>query len=124
MKNILLVLFSIILVSLNMFWVFSYQVETVNMGSNTDIVNEETSFEASSEESSFKDIIKKINEILWFIIGSIALGMIIYASYFLIASEWKDEDLKKANKTLVYWIVWLIVALLSKVIIKLILNLF
>ena len=124
MKKILLILFSTILVNLNIFCVFSYKVETVNVGSNSDIVNEETSFEANNEESSFKDIIKKINEILWFIIGSIALGMVIYASYLLIASEWKDEDLKKANKTLVYWIVGIIIALLSKVIIKLVLNLF
>ena len=67
---------------------------------------------------------KTINIYLWFIFGSVALAMVLYGWILLISSNWDPADLKKANKILIWWLVWIFVSLLAYLIIKLLINLF
>lgn len=77
-----------------------------------------------SEWSSFWiNIINKVNNALWFFIWVTAMAAIIYWWYLLVSSKWNEEDMRTANKLLTYWFIWVLVALSSYVVVRLIVNL-
>ena len=67
-------------------------------------------------------IVDVVNFYLWFFIGLVAMVALIYGWYLLISSRWSEEELKKANKLITYWLIWIFVALFSYLIIRLIVN--
>ena len=56
--------------------------------------------------------------------GVVAFILVLTAGYRLVTSQGKAEDLRKANKMLVWGLVGIFVSLLSYVIIKVLINLF
>jgi len=106
------------------FWVwltFSYQVDVPN---KTTDINSKWTITTSSTKSYYQDLSKTINDYLWFIFGSVALWMVFYGWILLISSNGDPADLKKANKILIWGLVWIFVSLLAYLIIKLLINLF
>ncbi len=98
-----------------------YVVETPD-AKNDDIKVAGT---VSVKKEAFKMTYLKItNKYVWVIWWAICLGIVVYAGIMLITSEWDEAEMKKANKTLIYWIVWIILALWAYVIINIILKLF
>jgi TM2 domain-containing membrane protein YozV len=60
---------------------------------------------------------------LWYLFGVIAFALLLYIGYLLVSAEWQEQFLKKANKTLIYGLVGLLIVILSYSIVKLIANL-
>jgi len=78
-------------------------------------------------EGDFKSIInlvKLINEYLWFSLGAVCMIVAIYAGYQIIMSKWDKAKMKKGNEVLVGAIVGIMIAIFSYVIIRLVVNLF
>ncbi len=120
-KKLILCLWLIIIFLNN--YLFS-QVPTVELPWNTwpDIIIQDTTIEWDS--FYWKDMFKKINSILWISVWIIAAIIAILWWYDLIVSEWNQEELKKTNKKIIYWMVWIIIAMASYTIMKLIIDLF
>ena len=116
----------IILLIILIFWLWfssSYQVDVSNP--TNDIQSENWwSIDDTSSTNYYQNLSEIINTYLWFIFGSIALWMLIYGWILLISSNGNPEDLKKANKILIWWLVWIFVSLLSYLVVKLLINLF
>ncbi len=113
----------LILISLILWFWFSLSYE-VKLPNSTNDIQSTASITTSDTKNYYQSLAKEINTYLWFIFGSIALAMVIYWWILLIGSNWDPADLKKANKILVWWLVWIFVSLLAYLIIKLLINLF
>jgi len=114
-KNIFL-LFLTIFFSFNQ--ILSYQVD---LPSSTSDVKSESIIDGWSY---YVKLSKTINTYLWIAVWFVSLIVVLYAWFLLVSSSWNPEDLKKANKMLIWWLVWIFVSLLSYLIIKLLVNLF
>ena len=114
-KNIFL-LFLTIFFSFNQ--ILSYQVD---LPSSTSDVKSESIIDGWSY---YVKLSKTINTYLWIAVWFVSLIVVLYAWFLLVSSSWNPEDLKKANKMLIWWLVWIFVSLLSYLIIKLMVKLF
>ena len=119
MKKIILLL-SLIL------WLWISSAYQVDIPQSTSDINSQNwwTIDDLSNDTYYQDLSKTINDYLWFIFGSIALWMVLYGWILLISSNGDPADLKKANKILIWWLVWIFVSLLAYLIIKLLINLF
>ena len=115
MKKIISVLF----LFLGFFYSFSYNVELPNANDNVKV--NETSI---SKSNYYKNLSKQVNKYLWYAMWVISFAMVIYAGILLVTSSGNSEDLKKANKILIWWLVWIFVSLFAYTIINLLINLF
>ena len=119
MKKILLFLV-MTLSSLFSFW---YQVDLPSPTSN--IQSEWTILSSSSQKHSyFFNVFKVLTTYIWLFTWVVAFWVVLYAWFLLVSSHWTPEDLKKANKMLVWWLVWIFVSLLSYLLVKVLINLF
>jgi len=114
-KKIILLIFISFISSFN---IFAYQVDLPNWGSNiksTNTINTDTEFYINTS--------KKVTNYLWYILWAISFGIVLYAWTLLLKWEWEDQELKKANKMLVWWLIWIFTSLLAYSIVNLIINL-
>ena len=101
---------------------FSYKVSVWDI--NWDIKTEWNSEISSDWNNYYTSISKTVNKYLWIFMWTVSLIVVIYAGFLLMSSNWASEDLKKANKMLTWWVVWIFVSLLSYIIVKLLIGLF
>lgn len=122
MKKIFKFIFSIISLAIFTIWglSFSYQVATPP-AAGADI---KEAWTVAVNDNKFKENFKIINRYLWIFMWVISMWVIIYAWVNLISSEGNEENLKKANKTLIYWLVWIVISLGAYVIINVAINIF
>jgi len=78
----------------------------------------------NSQEREVFDLIQVINRYLWFIIGAIAMGVLVYAGFKLMTAEWNQEEMTKASQMLMWAVIGISVAILSYAIVRIIVNLF
>ncbi len=103
---------------------FTYEVSLPNSVSTSSSDIEITNNKVTDDTNYYIQISKTINDYLWFFLWSVAFAAVIYAGFLLLSSNWSDEDLKKWNKILTWWLVWIFVSLLSYAIVKLLIWLF
>lgn len=111
---ILLIFFSISIVT-----VFSYEVDLPGRGDN---VSSESSITTTDNDFYIKTS-KTINKYLWYMLWTVAFGVVLYAWVILLKAEWVDTELKKANKILIWWLIWIFTSLLAYPIINILINL-
>ena len=116
----------IILLIALIFWLWfslSYQVDVPNWTSD---INSEIWWHIDDLTTSnyYQNLAYLINKYLWFIFWVVTLWMVIYWWSLLISSNWDSTDLKKANKIIIWWLVWIFVSLLAYLIVKLLIHLF
>lgn len=111
------IILSILLFTMT-FTTFSYEVDLPDWGND---IQSKTSITVN--ETFYISISKIVTKYLWYIMWSISFGMLLYAWILLMKSEWEDKELKKANKIIIWWVVWLFTSLLSYWIVNLIINL-
>ena len=103
------------------FYTFSYQVElpdaTVNIQSPWAI-------DASTNKDFYKTIWETLTTYIWFFTWVVAFIVVLTAGFYLFTSKGSQEDLKKANKMLIWWLVWIFVSLLSYVFVRVLITLF
>jgi len=119
MKKIILLISLFLWIS----FVSSYQVDVPNP---TNDVKSQIwwTIDDLTTTDYYQSLAKTINTYLWFIFGSVALWMLLYGWILLISSNGDPAELKKANKILIWGLVWIFVSLLAYLIIKLLINLF
>lgn len=103
----------------------SYAVTVEVPGDN--ITTRDTSIPSSTIQWDSEDIInliKLINEYLWFSIASVCLAVAIYAGYQIIMSGWDKAKMQKGNDTLVWALIGIFISLFSYVLVRLVVNLF
>ncbi|UFX82540.1 hypothetical protein [Candidatus Absconditicoccus praedator] len=76
-----------------------------------------------SDDGFFLSLLDVINTYLWFFLGVVGMGVVMYGGYLLVTSRGDDEQYKKANKILIYGVAGIIVALSSYALIRLVVNL-
>jgi hypothetical protein len=80
--------------------------------------------EISGDESSFFETIQVINEYLWFWLGAICMGVLIFGGIQLITANWDDAKMKKTNKLLMGALIGILISILSYSVVRLFVNLF
>jgi len=121
MKKLSILFLTSILFISSLTSVLTYKVDLPSTQPDSRI-NETTI--SSDNKEYYKDISKKVNDFLWFILWTVSFAAVVYAGFLLMSSNWSDEDLKKANKILTWWLIWIFVSLLSYIIVKLLIGLF
>lgn len=58
-------------------------------------------------------IFKKITSHIFSVLALIIIGVFIYIWFLFITSDWDEAQFKKAWKTLVYTIIWIVIIILS-----------
>jgi len=101
---------------------FSYQVDIPNPTPN--IQSEWTIIASNSNNSYIFSLAKILTTYIWLFTGVVAFAVVLYAWFLLTTAQWNQDDLKKANKMLVWGLVWIFVSLLSYLIIKVLVGLF
>jgi len=124
LKLICLIFSSSLFVFNLLFWI---RVETP-VSSSKDIVGSTSVIDIEDKEDAegfiFTTLIWTINKYLWYIFAVVAFALLLYIGYLLITSEWEEQWLKKANKTIVYGLVGLLIAIVSYAIVMFIVGLF
>ena len=100
---------------------FGYQVDLPSATANIKSVN---SISSSSADSFYQTLAKIFTTYIWMFTGVVAFILVLTAGYYLVTSQGNAEDLKKANKMLVWWLVGIFVSLLAYVFVKVLINLF
>lgn len=59
------------------------------------------------------NIFDKFTEYIFAVIAVILIGVFIYVWYLFITSDWDEAQFKKAWKTFVYAIIWIVIIILS-----------
>jgi len=106
--------------------IYSYQVDLPN---STQNIQSEWTISSDSTSSKknlpyFEYLVKILTTYIWLFTWVIAFWVVLYAWFLLTTSQWTPEDLKKANKMLVWWLVGIFVSLLSYLLVKVLINLF
>lgn len=73
-----------------------------------------------SEDDVLWSVLKKILDYVFWLMPLIIIGMFIYIWYLFITSSWDEAQFKKAWKTLVYTVIWLIIISVSWYVVKLV----
>lgn len=122
MKKKLITLFVLIVTNLNLFF--------VNALSESDIDPERSNADSiisiswdSSASSILNKIFDKIIDYVFSLIALIIIGVLIYTWYLFITSSWDEAQFKKAWKTFIYAVIWIIIILLSWSVVKLVTTL-
>lgn len=118
-KKILLTMFTSIFIFFNFSFVSSYQVDLPTWMSD---VKSEATIDQANEKDFHINFSSFINKYLWFILGPISFWVVIYAWILLMKSNWEEAEMKKWNKILTWWIVWIFVSLWAYTIINLLIN--
>ncbi len=113
--KILFILITNKLIASNVFAFDAYDIDPENDGAES-IINLSWSTWFSLLDKIFAWI---VNHIFW-VLAVILIGVFIYVWYLFITSSWDEAQFKKAWKTFVYAIIWIIIIILSFSVIKLI----
>jgi uncharacterized membrane protein len=76
-----------------------------------------------SDESTFFDVIKIINQYLRFAIGVVCMGVLVYGWFWLITAQGDEAKMKQSSKLLLGALAGILIAILSYALIRLIVNL-
>ena len=108
------------------YYSFWYQVDlpdpTQNVQSEWTISSDSTS--SKKNLPYFEYLVKILTTYIWLFTWVVAFWVVLFAWFLLTTSQWTPEDLKKANKMLVWWLVGIFVSLLSYLLVKVLINLF
>lgn len=82
------------------------------------------STEVDADENFWVDLMTMATKYAWIFLVVIAFGVLLWGGFLLMWSQWEDEEMRKWNRMITYTLVGFIIALLSYIIIKLVINLF
>ncbi len=75
-----------------------------------------------SDEWTLFEIIQIINTYLWFSLGAICMGVLIFWWIKLITAQWDQAKMKEANTLLMWALIWILIVIFSYAIIRVIIN--
>jgi len=76
-----------------------------------------------SEKNIFV-LIQQINEYLWFTIGLVCFGVVVYGWFTLMSASGNEDKQKLGSKILKWGLIGIIIAMVSYAAVRLIINLF
>lgn len=77
----------------------------------------------NTQETEIFETVQVVNRYLWFIIGAIAMWVMVYAGAKLMTSEWNAEEMTKANQMLLGAVIGIAIAIFSYAAVRIIVNL-
>lgn len=89
-----------------------------------DLTSSSSAWQVIYEKRNVFDFIKLINDYVWFFLFFIAMVVLVWWWIQLFTSEWDPAYLKKANMTVVYWLIWIVISVSAYFIVKLLVNVF
>lgn len=75
------------------------------------------------DESTLFQTIQTINKYLRFFIWVVCMGVLIYWWIKLITAQWDPAKMKEANKLLMWALIWILIAIFSYALVRIIVNL-
>lgn len=78
----------------------------------------------TGDESSIFETLQLINKYLWFSIGAVCMGVLVWWGIQLITANGNADKMKKTSKLLMWVLVGILISILSYSIIRLVINLF
>ena len=98
-------------------------LECGTRGGEWDTVSETCSAdEDTGDETTVNDIIKKVINILSWVVGVVSVIMIIIAGFKYVTSGGNDSSVSSAKNTILYAIVGLVIVALAQVIVRFVLS--
>lgn len=121
-KNIFYGIIFMILGITSIFSTFAIVIEVPSSQWQEDvIVSWQTQIQA--DEWNLFEVIQTINTYLWFAIWAICMWVLIFWWIKLITAQWDSAKMKEANKLLTWALIWILIAIFSYAIVRIIINL-
>ncbi len=79
--------------------------------------------QVQADESTLFQTIQTINTYLWFFMGAICMGVLVYWWIKLMTAQGDETKMKEANKLLVWALIWILIVIFSYAIVRIIVNL-
>ncbi|MCX6824819.1 MAG: hypothetical protein NTY80_01215 [candidate division SR1 bacterium] len=105
-----------------LFSTFAIVVEVPPSQGQQDVIVTGPTLVQGSESTIF-NIIQTINKYLWFSIGAICMGVLIFGGIKLITAQGDQAKMKEANKLLMGALIGILIAIFSYAIVRIIVNL-
>lgn len=106
-------------------WNFTFAVTVEIPGDN--VTSRDVNVPRSTiewDQNSIIDLVKQINEYLWFSIAAIGIAVALYAGYTIVMSGGDKAKMKKGNDVLIGALIGIFIAVFSYVLVRLVVNLF
>lgn len=121
-KNILHGIVFMTLGLTSLFSTFAIVVEVPSSQGQEDVIITWPT-QIQSDEWTFFETIQTINTYLRFSIWAICMGVLIFWWIKLITAQWDPAKMKEANKLLTWALIWILIAIFSYAIVRIIVNL-
>lgn len=76
------------------------------------------------DQNDVISVVNLANRYLWFFLGVIAMFVLVYAWFKLVTARWDEKEMKKVTQTVLWLVIWVIIAIFSFLIVRLAANLF
>ena len=75
------------------------------------------------DEWTFFETIQTVNKYLWFSIWAVCMWVLIFWWITLMTAQWDEAKMKQANKLLMWALIWILIAIFSYALVRIIINL-
>jgi len=89
-----------------------------------DVMKSTQSTEVVANKQDITSAFNLANKYLWFALGVVGMGVLIVAGVKLVTARWDDKEMKIVNHLLIGLVVWVIIAIFSYLIVRVVANLF
>ncbi len=76
------------------------------------------------DQNDVTSIMNLVNKYLWFFLWVVAMIVLVIAWIKLITARWDEKEMKTVNNLILGLVVWVIIAIFSYLLVRLIANLF
>lgn len=91
---------------------------------NRDLQNATQSASVYGNENDVTNTVNLVNKYLWFALWVVAMVVLVIAGIKLITARWDEKEMKKVTQLMVWLVVWVIIAIFSYLLVRLIANVF
>lgn len=76
------------------------------------------------DKSDVNTLVNQVNQYLRFTLWVVAMAVLVIAWYKLITAHGDEKEMKKANNMLIGLVVWILIAIFSYLLVRIVANLF
>lgn len=91
---------------------------------NRDLQNATQTAQVYGDQNDITSFINLWNKYLWFILWVVSMVVIVIAWFKLVTARWDEKEMKTVNNLIIWLVVWVLIAIFSYLIVKVVANVF
>ncbi len=91
---------------------------------NRDLQNATQTARVYGDENDVTNTVNLVNKYLWFALWVVAMVVLVIAWIKLITARWDEKEMKTVNQLIIWLVVWIVIAIFSYLLVRLVANVF